>query len=252
MCDLPQELVDKVIDNLNELLEQPAPEASSQNKISDYSTVSKRWVNRTQYHHFGSLYLPNYHDMAKWRKTIRPDPFGVSRHVRALHWRYIDILDGFEDHLRVLTNVKEATFHGCGILYCLENVRLLSQVTSKLVELNINDTSITPAVLTSFLAASPHLRQFRTNNLWIELDDTPVVSPDDIPFFKGANNLTLLLGGYLPGGLTWFPSTVRFTKLGVGASCIHHDLDLVNGWIASSRETLECFDIHREFGFNGA
>lgn len=186
--------------------------------------------------------------MEKWRETINPDPFGVSRHVRALRWSYIDILDGFEDHLRALTNIKEATFNGCSIFYCLDNVRLLSQVASNFVELTINGGITTPAILTSLLAVSPHLRQFRTKNLWIELDDTPVVSPDNIPFFKGANNLTLLLQDPLPGSLSWFPSTVRFINLGVGASCIRCDLDLVNGWIASSRETLERFGIHWEYG----
>ena len=252
MHDLPQELVDKVIDNLNELLERPAPETPSQDKLSDYSTVAKGWVNRTQCHHFGSLCFVGQEDMVKWRTTISPDPSGVSQHVRVLNWCYIDTLDGFEDHLRALINIKEAKFDGCSILRYLDNVQLLSQVGSNLVELTINNATMTPAALTSFLAALPHLHQFRASDLWIQLDGAPAVSPDNIPFFKGANNLTLVLEEHLPGRLTWFPSTVRFTNLGVGASCIHHDLDLVNGWIASSRETLERFDVHWEFESDGA
>jgi len=251
MRDFPQELVDKVIDNLNEVLEQPGIEASSQHQLSDYSTVSKRWVNRTQYHHFGSLWFTGQNIMEKWRETIKPDPSGVSRHVRALHWRYIDILDGFEDHLRAFTNINEAQFYDCNIFHHLDNVRLLSQVASNLVELHFSHISIAPAIITSFLAVCPCLRHFGTNDLRIELDDAPVVSPDNIPFFRGANNLTLLLEGDLPGKLGWFPSTVRFTNLGVGISRIRHDLDLVNGWIASSRETLERFDIDWESGCDG-
>ena len=246
MQDFPQELVDRIIDNLNELLKQPAPEAWSQTKLSDYSTVSKRWVNRTQYHHFGSLHFMNYYHMDRWRETIRPDPSGVSRHVRALHWHYIGLLRGFEDHLRALTNIEEATFDRCYIFDSPNDVQLLSQVGSNLVELTINGATMTPAALTSFLAALPHLRQFRTSDLLIRLNGIPAVSQDNIPFFKGANNLTLLLENHSPGQLTWFPSTVRFTNLGVGIPCIRHDWDLVNGWIASSRETLERFDIHWE------
>lgn len=188
--------------------------------------------------------------MKRWRTTIDPGPFGVSRHVRTLYWRYINTFEGFEDHIRALVNINEATFSRCGVFCSLDDALPLLQVASNLVELTINNTNATPEVLSSFFAALPRLRRFRALGLVIELDGAPTVPLDNIPFFKGANNLTLLLEDHSPGKLDWLPSTARFANLGIGTSCVHHDLDLVNSWIASSRETLERLDIHWEFEFD--
>ena len=250
MRNIPQELVDKIIDHLGEFTERPAW-WTSRHKTSQYSTVSRRWVNRTQHHHFKFLCFVHGGDLRRWKTTIEPGPSGVSRHVRTLYWRYVSTFEGFQGHLRALTNIKQATFSRCGVFCSLDDASPLIQVASNLVELAINNTNATPAVLSSFLAALPQLRRFCAINLLIELDGAPTVPLDNAPFFKGINNLTLLLEDHAPGKLDWLPSTARFANLGIGTSCIHHDLDLVNSWIASSRETLERLDIHWEIEFDG-
>lgn len=239
MRDFPQELVENVIDKLNEFSGPFEPRIP--HRISDYSTVSRKWVDRTQMYHFELMHFKHQGELDTWRTKIPPDPSGVSRHVRTLCWLYIDNLEDFEGHISALTNVTTAEFCGCDILHSLDDVRVLTRLGSSLVELEIDDAKTAPAAMVSFLISLPHLQKFQALNLQIEPSNTPAASPEAIPFFKGANNFTLLLRDYSPGCLSWIPSSPRFAYLGVGSSCIHHDPDLVNKWITSSCETLEHF-----------
>lgn len=239
MRDFPQELVENVIDKLNEFSGPSEPHIL--HRISDYSTVSRKWVNRTQMHHFELLHFKHQGELDTWRTTILPDPSGVSRHVRTLCWLYIDNLEDFEGHIGALTNVTAAEFCGCDIFYSLDDMRILTQLGSSLVDLEIDDAKTTPAAIISFLISLPYLQKFQALNLQIEPSSTPAVSPEGIPFFKGANNFKLLLRDHSPGCLGWIPSSPRFACFAIGSSCIHHDPDLVNKWITSSRETLKHF-----------
>ena len=82
MNKLPQELVDTIIDNLAEFDTPLEPE------ISRYSTVSRRWVRRTQKHHFKLVILRKEASLKRWRKNTNPDPSDASRHEILKRDRY--------------------------------------------------------------------------------------------------------------------------------------------------------------------
>ena len=248
--DFPQELVDYVIDKLGE-----PSDASEPHKISNYSTVSRKWVKRTQEHHFELLHFECQEDMERWKRAIELGSSCVSQHVRTLHWIGINALGDFKDHLAALTKVKTAEFEGCGFFSSPHDVGILRRIGSSLVELEIHDTKTTPAIMASFLRGLPNLRRFHALHLEIELDDDPeLASLDDIQFFKGANDFRFLLRGHSkPGMLAWVPPSARFSNLGIGTQCIEHDPGLVQRWINSSRETLRhfCIDWDPDLGHPG-
>ena len=53
------------------------------------SLLSTAWVNRSQYHLFSTVEFAGSRMIKKWYSRIKPDPYGVSRHVRVLTvgWR---------------------------------------------------------------------------------------------------------------------------------------------------------------------
>jgi hypothetical protein len=129
MHNFPQELVDHVIDKLHELFYPSKP--ITPDKISNYSRVSWKWVERTQRYHFECLRFKCQEDVEKWKAAIEPDRSGVSQHVCTLKWSGINALRGFESHLNALTNVKAAEFSRCGIFASLDSVRILYRLASR-------------------------------------------------------------------------------------------------------------------------
>ncbi|KAF9648830.1 hypothetical protein BDM02DRAFT_3114851 [Thelephora ganbajun] len=236
----PQELVDLVVDKLAEF---PGPFGpfTPHVEISDYSTISRQWLTRTQKHHFEMIQFNGQDDLEKWRTTIEPDPSGVSRHVRRLFWLDLDTLEGFDEHIRAFTHVKRAEFSECELFNLLDDVLPLTLLGSSLVELEIDMATTTPGVMASLLAALPHLGRLLARNLKVEHDYSyyPIPLPARIPFFEGANTLSLTLRKYLPGYLDWIPQIARFRDLRVDCSLAQYDWVVVNRWITSSSESLE-------------
>lgn len=102
----PQELVDKIIDELADLPNGPI------HPIAVYSLVSRAWVARTQKHHFRWTYFHGWGELEKWCRSIAPDPDWVSRHVCDLVLNDINALKGSEAHLRAFTRVKDMKIVG--------------------------------------------------------------------------------------------------------------------------------------------
>jgi len=257
MRDFPQELVDKVIDELFALVGRDNSYQGYSKRsrgprkpvwgISDYSLVSRAWAGSTQKHHFHILYLDSPDILEKWFSGIQPDPTGVSRHVRKLALEGFDLGDfeDFEDHLLALTQVEYLTVEDCDCIpHHPSTVQWFLTIGSSLVDLRINNSPVAPHTITSLLAVLPLLQSLQFHNFEIPDDyeheeDPP--APPRIPFFEGANYFALRSDQghiYPEGSLDWIPASACFARLAVDMPCSLDHPDLVNQWLASSCATL--------------
>ena len=232
MRGFPQELVDKIIDMLTE--EDPW-ESENPKPISNYSTVSRQWVERTRKHHFCYVEFRCQEAVEKWRTTFEADPSGISRHVRKLRWFAIDTLQGFDEHIRAFTQVKELEIYDGCLLDSLSEVRSIAIMGSSLERLWIEWVSTTPGTMATLLAGLPRLRHLLADFIPVT-DRSPAVFPPNIPFFDGAGVLSVR-GNYR--ALRLIPPTARFRGLQVDLQCVNFFFEPVNRLLASSGESLE-------------
>ena len=238
MRNFPTELVDLVIDKLVE----PSGPGEPYLFISNYSTISRQWLNRTQKHHFNTIHFSGVSGIERWRKVIAPDPSGVSRHVRKISWRGVDTLHDFDELLRAFTRVVHVLVMDCKFFKSSSELAFLAPLGSSLERLEIKWMSGEVEPLANFLAGLPHLRQLCVEKLTFSRRDTDLPI---IPFFEGANSLDLLLrGGFSPGDTDWIPPTARFYDLRIDTACIKNNHGLVNQWLRSSAGSLERFTIN--------
>ena len=212
-------------------------------KISQYSTVSRRWVTRTQRHHFKSVFFSGQRGLEKWRTIIKPDPFGVSQYVRELTWGWVETLEGFDGHIRAFTNVEVATLIGCDILLSPSVVESFSPLGSSLVGLEIEAALTTHSIIAPLLATLPRLRHLRANFLTVLGDRNVTGLPSRVPFFEGANSLDLSIGGDVEEPFNWIPRSARFCDLRIDESSILDESGSVKQWIASSTSTLRFLSV---------
>jgi len=260
MKTFPQELVDRVIDELYILVGNPLQDKStlrrdsgSVTSISDYSLVSKAWVNPTQKHHFSILHLsPTTLD--KW--LAAPNTAGMSRYVRILSLSHLD--PEIRQHLHAFTRIELLSVYECyNLLHHRTSMEWFPVIGSSLTELRITDTPVTPYTLTSLLATLPLLRTLDIRGFdnpyeVLGMDDDDEIYDDDdvddtstIQFFDGANRFILRAGFYLEDSLDWIPSSARFGQLELDVMFSQgHTADLVNQWLASSSTTLTYFAIN--------
>jgi len=112
---IPQDVVDLIIDQLALPTTVYRESALSWLKRRSYlkatSLVSTSWVNPSQRHFFSIVSLHSAASMQEWCSNIRPDPHGVSRHVRVLRLRppslVSDNLKTLLPHLTSFQNLQE-------------------------------------------------------------------------------------------------------------------------------------------------
>ena len=135
-------------------------------------------------------------------------------------------------------HVRAAQFRNCSPAQVMPFLTKLKC----LVELEIIKwENTTPADMYDLLADLPHLHRLYIHNLNIKPNSAFVKGGCTIPFFEGANEMTLLLKDYSPENLSWIPPYAKFSKLSIGTKCVvqNSKRQLVNDWIDSSRETLK-------------
>ncbi|KAF9644919.1 hypothetical protein BDM02DRAFT_829114 [Thelephora ganbajun] len=250
MKDFPQELVDEVIGRLFDIVEKDNRWQGSSRRfcpgwhgISRYSLVSRAWVSPTQKHHFNHLHLDSPSATNRWRVRIPFDPTGVSRHVRKLVLGDLDLSDfeGFEAYMRAFIQVESLTVIDCTGVSLYVTMEWFLPMKSSMVELQVGELSATPLTITSLLAALPLLNCVEIYELRQSDNETTPPATTRIPFFEGANRLTLCSfdNRSCPEGLLdWIPPSARFGHLDIDTECALHHPDLVNQWLASSCETL--------------
>lgn len=209
-------------------------------KISQYSTVSRQWVVRTQKRHFESVRFRDQSSLEKWRTTIEPDPSGVSCHTRELTWNNVDTLEGFDSHIRAFTHVKTATLAVCGALRLPSIVETLAPMGSTIVKLGIDGGSTTYSIITSLLAALPRLRHLRVHWLEVSGDRDVTVPRPKVPFFEDADILDLRISW---GSLDWICPSARVRDLRIDPCCISLESGRVQQVIFSSASSLKFLSI---------
>lgn len=247
MCNFPQEIIEQVIDELAKLPKEPRAPPGTQRSISEYSTISRQWVERTQKYHFERLCFNGPQDMRKWTDAIEPSRSGVTRHVRTLVWFDINTLEDFVRHAPNFTKVETAIFENCNIFLSFDQglKMLIPALASSLESLEINGGYFQPEVIGFVLSPLEHLSRFHTLSLG------PNPSPhrdvewpyDVIPFFQKPKDFALFFkNGYSLDALKWIPRNARFSRLSVGVSFIKDNPGVLNRWITSSSDSLK--DLH--------
>ena len=239
MQTLPQELVDRIIDELAHLKCHQA--------IAQYSLISRAWVTRTQWHHFEQIDFESLEELERWRRNIEPDPAGVSRHVRELVFAYITSLEAFEAHIRAFTRVEDLKFVDCSFALSPSVVDCFAPMGSSLVRLSIFDLETTSGAIASLLAALPGLKRFKADEVKI-MDDTGGAGLTvRVPFFEGGNSALFYSHSDQrdpPGLPDWIPPSAQFCDLKIDTTYLLYKAGLVNQWLSNSSTNLKSLGIY--------
>ena len=238
MSTLPQELVDKVIDELACLNANPV------GFIAPYATISKAWVDRTQHHVFKLVDLHgSTGSLEKWCKKIKPGPVGVSRHTRFLMLQEIKTLKKIEAHISAFIRIERLEIYDCNFL--LSSVgECFTPMASSLTEVIINNSPTTLGVITSLLAALPRLKHLAVEDSKLTVRTDRPSPPPTIPFFQGRNSLRLRYTNFNDdyefdqGDLDWIPDSARFEELDIDLASFEEMPALVNQLFCNSSTTL--------------
>ena len=184
--------------------------------------------------------------LERWRRKIVPDPAGVSRHTRELILAGIDMLEGFEAHIRAFTRVEAMDITGCKFLLSPSAAECFVPMGSNLTQLRTDDSETTSRAITSLLAGFPKLKDFNAENLKVTDDACGTNLISRIPFFEG-NNSARLCPHFdqqdPPGPPDWIPPSARFGDLEIDTTYFLHKTALVNQWLSGSCTTLTSLTI---------
>jgi len=241
MRTFPQELVDKVIDELVELYDYET------HCIVPYSLISKAWVARTQRHHFETVSFNGSEKLRRWCRKITPNPAGVSRHTCLLVLNEIDTLEGFEAHIRAFTRVDDVTIMECNFLLSPSVAESFAPIGPSLTQLWIFKSEATSRTIISLLAGLPRLKSFTALEFKVTDDAGGTDLIPQIAFFGGNNSVELFSHEDrrdLPGPPDWIPPSARFGDLKIDTTYFLHKAILVNQWLSSSCTTLTSLTIN--------
>lgn len=108
--DLPQEVVDEVIDNL----------AFDFATLKSTSLVRKSWTHRSRRRLFYFVPINSLIRLENWSQSISPDPDGIASYPQVVHLLSVDApkswvkpenLDRFYDHFRSFSQVERLVIH---------------------------------------------------------------------------------------------------------------------------------------------
>jgi len=233
MIPLPQELVDKIIDELS------CSHPGDSDCCAPYSLISRVWVEHAQEYHFSYVNIYGMDELEKWRRCITPDPFGVSRHTRDLCLGQIKTIEGYEAHLHAFNRVEFLSISYCGFLLSPSVVECFAQMGSSLVQLSF-DSRTTARTIATLLAMLPLLEIFAIDTE-VEDDACEIELACSIPFFKNSNSFQLL--GHPPETLNWVPPNPQLGELTINMRFFLNEAARLNQWISASFETLTSLDI---------
>lgn len=234
MTPLPQELVDKIIDEL--ACFHPSQDSDC---CAPYSLISKIWIERTQEYHFSYVDIYGMDALEKWRRCITPSPSGVSRHTRNLYLGKIDTIEGYEAHLHAFNGVESLSISYCGFLLSPSVVECFTQMGSSLVQLNI-DSPTTARTIATLLAVLP-LLEILSIFTKVKDDACEIELACSIPFFKNSNSFRLF--GHPPETLNWVPPDPQLGKLKINMGFFLNEAARLNQWLSASFATLTSLDI---------
>ena len=239
MQTLPQELVDKVVDELLEL------NGYKTHRIAPYSLISRAWAPRTQQHCFRTFYFDGSDELQKRCRKVTPDPAGVSRHTHRLVFFGIDALEGCEAHIRAFTCAENVDIIGCNFLLSPSVAKCFTPMGSGLIRLWIRESETTSSIIISLLAGFPQLKSFTMIETKVTDDTSGTSVVPRIPFFEGNNSVVLhFREDQRDPPPDWIPPSARFGDLEIGTTYFLHKSVLVNQWLSGSSTTLSSLKIY--------
>jgi len=162
---LPQELIDKIIDEV--------AWNYSRHTLYACSLVQKRWVRRSREHLFQSLSLYRMDDFEHWIKSIPPSPNSLHHHVRDLSYRQgsailgpKQLLDLYPNHFTSFTRLETLQIFDLSLRRFTPTSmeRAFGPVGGSVRELVANDITLTPNSLLMLLVHFPRLQALRIGN----------------------------------------------------------------------------------------
>ena len=239
MADLPQELIDKIIDEV--------AQDSSTSLLCACSLVQKRWVGRSRRHIFRSLTLYRLDDFIYWIKSFPPGPNSLHHHVRQLSYRQggsllgpRQLLNIYPNHFTSFTRLETLQMFNLSLqrFTSASMKKAFGPVGSSVRTLVIKDVELTLNSLLVFLLHFPRLQALELGyNLNILAEKTK--RPPNLPNLTG--ELFLLSVGPALRSLILELSKLplRFSELDVGIRWTGDVLNAFAHLILTCSPTLE-------------
>jgi len=162
MSGLPQELIDRIIDQVDDRI-----------SLRACSLVSSRWSPRSRKHLFAQVELASINDLRRWCARIRPGPSGLSSLVEHLtlseshppstspspSWLHPSILTNAAPHFQSFSALRALEVRR----WCMTTDRTslvihsLGSSIKNVTRLTLGDVTVHPSTLTMFIGHFPHL-----------------------------------------------------------------------------------------------
>ena len=185
--DLPQEIVDEVIDNL----------VYDFGTLKSISLVRKSWTHRSRRRLFYFIQIDSLGRLEQWSTIISADPQGIASYPRVItlvssskSWLEPANLARFYDHFRSFSRVERLTISGleAGKFDTTSTLRYFGNFAATLRSLELRTAVGTPVSLLSFICAFPLV-----DDLAIKYPNPAagggnqgeVTLPASVPSFKG-------------------------------------------------------------------
>lgn len=239
MTNLPQELVDKIIDELAQF--------GSIYTLRSCCLVQKRWVERSRRHLFKEITLYAMNHLRNWIKSIPLGPYGPYHHVRSLTYRQgpavlgpKQLLDLHPGHFTSFTKLESLQ------IFNLSLSRFTSTSMKKTFEpvgrfmrtLVVKDVVLTLNSLLMFLVHFPRLE---TLHLGDNLTMVPEKKkqPPNLPSLTGGLVLASMGSVHKPFVLELSKLPLRYSELDVEFRWNSEILNAISHLILTCSPTLE-------------
>jgi len=189
--DLPQEIIDEVIDNL----------VFDFGTLKSISLVRKSWTHRSRRRLFYFIQIDSLDRLEQWSTVISADPNGIASYPRAVtllsplkSWLEPKNLARFYDHFRSFSRVERLTISGLGAAKfdATSTLRYFGNFAATLRSLELRTPVGTPALLLSFICAFPLVDDLAIgfpNPTAAGGNQGEVTLPASVPSFKGGLRL---------------------------------------------------------------
>jgi len=240
MPNLPQELIDKIIDEVTQ-------QGALTSTLCACSLVQKRWVERSRRHLFKSLSLYRLDDFQNWINLIHSGPNGLHHHVRYLSYRQgpamlgpKQLLDIYPDHFTSFTKLETLQIFNLSLRQFTPTSmnKAFGPVGSSVRTLLIKDVVLTLNSLLMFLVHFPRLQALELgDNLNILPENKK--GPPDLPYLTGELSLVSMGSVHGPFVLELSKLPLRYSELDVEFRWNSEILNAMAHLILTCSPTLE-------------
>lgn len=239
MTDLPQELIDKVIDEV--------ARCDTTRTLHACCLVQKRWVERSRRYIFKEISLYATDHFRDWIKFIPPGPSGPTHHVRSLTYRQgpnvlgpKQLLDLYPGHFTSFTRLESLQIFNLSLrrFTSTSMKKAFGPIGSFVQTLVVKDVVLTLNSLLMFLVHFPRLE---TLNIGDNLSTVPEnkKQPQNLPNLTGELVLVSMGSVHRPFVLELSKLPLRYSELDVEFRWDSEILNAIAHLILTCTPTLE-------------